>query len=653
MSLTLGTAFLQTLLLSLILTPITKQLALKMGAVDIPNGRKVHTQPIPRLGGLAICASIIIILGLYYFLFPHLFHYVASDSAVAFIAPRQGILIAVALLTIFILGVWDDIKTLKPTPKFAVQFIAASIIYFAGFKINLFPVGKEIGFVNLDFILSFPLTVLWIVGITNAFNLIDGLDGLASGVAVIALSTIAVISLLEGQLGIVLISLLLCGAITGFLWYNFRPATIFLGDSGSLLLGFILSLLSIDSFTKTSTAFAILVPLLALGLPIIDTLLSMIRRFFSWFIPENEREADDFSFKKALKSLFQPDKSHIHHQLIERGLSHKNTVLVLYTVSILLGLGALIISTTRQSTIIVGIILMLGFILKLGIGQLKYKEIDLLHNGIFFVIYKTLVINKRHFRKFLDSFFILIAFLASYYLIYPEMIQSLYKPQYQTATMLGSIFVTQLSVLWFYGLYKETIRRLGIADVLTILKAVGMAVSVSLLIHYLFFQNTLPLRYTPYILDFYFLATLILGIRVSFHILKYLFYKSRQNNKRVLICGAGKQGLLALQRLMNINSGQYTPVGFIDEDPAMEGRIVNGFSVFGGHWKLKRLIKTKNIDELHIASPDMSDEVKRRIQKIANEHGLQVRILYSELRNMSFNPTTNNQSNTESFKYVN
>lgn len=652
MTFTFSIAFLQTLLLSLILTPFTKQLADKLGAVDVPNDRKVHSQPVPRFGGMGILGSIIITLAMYYFLFPQLFNYIVSDSTQALININQGLILVGSLLLVFFLGAWDDIKTLEPAPKFAVQALAASMIYFAGFEINISTSNISIGALNLESLTSYTITIVWIVGITNAFNLIDGLDGLASGVAIIALSTIAIISLIHGQIGIGLASLLLSGAVMGFLWYNFRPATIFLGDSGSLFLGFVLALLSIESFTKTSTAFAIFVPLFALGLPIIDTLLSMIRRFFSWFMPGNKKDAKKFSIAKALKSLFQPDKSHIHHQLINRGLSHKNTVLVLYVVSILFGLGAMVVSMTDKFNTVIWVVLLLAAVIKVGVSQLNYKEIDLFHNGIFFTVYNALVINKRHFRKILDGLFILVAFTGSFYLLAPDGFQILLENQHGAAMMLGIIYLIQTGILWLSGVYKETIRRLGIADVIIIVKSVAMAVFVSALVHYFFFQNILSFSYSAYILNFYFLGTLILGIRVLFHVLKYLFYKSRQSNRRVLIYGAGEQGLLALQKLLNIESSEYTPIGFLDDDPALEDRIVNGFSVFGGHWKLEHLIRSKRIDELLIAEPNLQPEVMNRIQGIAREYELDVRLMQTELRDLNINPT-DKEHNAGSFKYAN
>lgn len=626
-------ALISSLVLTLLFTPASKWLARKVNAVDVPNSRKVHSKPTPRLGGIAIAVSLFVSLTVFWFLFPEASAYIvpASGSSV----PWQGLLVASALLLVLGVGCMDDVFELKPGPKFAVQIVAASIIYFAGFDISLITHPFNMNLVYLHWV-SYPLTVIWIVGVTNAFNLIDGLDGLASGVAIIALCTIAAISFANNQIGIALAAAFPAGALLGFLWYNFRPATIFLGDSGSLFLGFILALLSIQSYTKASTTFALLVPIFALGLPIIDTGLSMIRRFFSWFLPEKNNGKDKLSYKKVFHSIFLPDKSHIHHQLINRGLSHKNTVLVLYVVSILFGFGAFMVAVADQFDTTFFIILLLVLFIKTGISRLKYNEMDLLHNGIFFAIYKSLILNKRHLRKFFDSAFILTAFACSSYLIYREQFIAFlnWNDSAEIATIFSLIFMIQLGAFWLTGLYKETIRRMGIADVFKILKSLSVAVVSTALIHYLFLTNYLPFNYLLYILDFYLLGTFILGIRVSFHILKHLFHKSRNHHRRVLIYGTDDQGLLALQCLLTVDSNHFTPVGFIDEDPRMEGRLINGFSVFGGHWKLEGLIQTKKIDELLIAKSILPPEVRKRIYKIARQYNLEIKLLQVQLKNL-------------------
>ncbi|MBD3615418.1 MAG: hypothetical protein HUJ22_02515 [Gracilimonas sp.] len=627
--------FVLTLVLSLLLTPAAKIIAQKIGAVDLPDHRKVHTQPVTRLGGLSIFISFVLGIILIGFLAPSLLSDIIPESERRFITrPVQYFLIFVSFILVLSIGIWDDVKTLKPGPKFLAQFIAASCLFIAGINISVVDNPLGTGNFALSF-LSYPITVLWIIGITNAFNLIDGLDGLAAGIAVIALGTIASIAFIQGEPTITLISVLLASSILGFLWYNFRPASIFLGDSGSLFLGFSLAVLSIEGLTKASTTFTVLVPIFALGLPIIDTILSMVRRFFSWFLPNKKKNNESVSFKQIIHSIFQPDKSHIHHQLISYGFSHKNTVLVLYLVSLLFGISAFAISITGQTSTAVFISLIIAATIKMGISKLRYNEIDLLHNGIFYDIYKSLVINKRHFIKILDSTFIILAFVGSIYFQFPDQLNKIFRDQADTAIILGLPLIIQSITFWLTSLYKETINRLGIADVFKIIKSIFTAITLTSVIHYFFLADLLSFSYLLYILNFYFLVTCILGIRVSFHLLRYLFHKSRTDNRRVLIYGAGTQGLLALQQILALKSEKYSPVGFIDEDPYMEGKLINGFSVFGGHWKLKRLIKTKKIDELHITDATISKEVMRRIYQICLENNLQIKFFDVQLRKLN------------------
>jgi UDP-GlcNAc:undecaprenyl-phosphate GlcNAc-1-phosphate transferase len=613
--------------------------------MDIPDKRKVHSTSTPRLGGLAVFSSFAVSLTLLFFLFPDLSPTIISDVEDAFVNTIQAVLVVVAFLMVFAVGMRDDIKTLEPGPKFAVQFAAATLIYFAGFSITFVTNPAGPGVLNLQ-ILSYPVTVLWIVGITNAFNLIDGLDGLASGVAAIALITIVSISLVHQQLGIAMIALILAGSIVGFLWFNFRPATIFLGDSGSLFIGFFLALLSIQSFTKASTTFAALIPIFALGLPILDTTLSMLRRLFSWFLPEREQASRDVTFRKVARSIFSPDKSHIHHQLINRGLSHKNTVLVLYMVSALFCMGAFMVSVTEQVDQTMLIILFSLVAVKVGINRLSYEEINLLQNGIFFTLYNYFIINKRYFRKVLDALFVVVAYLGSYYLIYPDDFVALATKQPLQATLVVlTVLGVQAGTFRLAGLYRKTIRRLGIADVVKILQLVTLAVFLTAIVQRIFFSGLLNTTLLLFVIDFYLLITCVLGLRISFHALRHLFYKSRRNQQRILVYGAGEQGVLALRQLMTLDPQQYTPVGFIDEDPELEGKLVHGYPVYGGHWKLERLIKSQNIDKLLISDYNMHPKIIRKIHSLARQHGLDVHLLKVQMTDVNLHSTSPHSQN--------
>lgn len=317
------------------------------GWVDQPDSsRKLHPVPLPRLGGIAIYLSLLLSLGCLCF-FPTII--AASFRLQLFTATKLFIVSGMMLL----IGLWDDLKSLKPWTKFTAQIIVALTAWLIGFRI--LASWSSGGAVLSLGILSLPVTVLWIVGITNALNLIDGIDGLAAGAALFATVSMLVSSLGEGQFLSPIVLLALAGSIIGFLRFNFSPATIFLGDSGSFLLGSILSLLSVEYSQKSTAAFAIGVPIVALGLPVLDTMMVIVRRFLNG------------------KPIFLGDRRHIHHILIERGLKPRNAVILLYGVCGLFGLFSLLFMNPSGRPI--GIVLiMLGSCICVGIQQLHCFE---------------------------------------------------------------------------------------------------------------------------------------------------------------------------------------------------------------------------------------------------------------------------------------
>ena len=312
------------------ITPALIRVAERVNAVDQPDARKTHTAPMPRIGGVAVFAGFIAGMA-----------FAAYATGLLFHLPQgvywRGLIFAATGL--FLVGLLDDLRGLSFKWKFAAQIIAAVFVWQAGFRIDVVshPLGGDL---NLAW-LSLPITVLWIVGITNAVNLIDGLDGLAAGIALITTVTVGVIAFGRGLLGVTAASVTLAGALVGFLRFNFNPARIFLGDSGSLFLGFVLAVTSVRGSQKGPTAVAVVVPLLVLGLPLLDTGLAVVRR--SLKIGSRGMKTDNAVryFFRNYQEVFLPDRGHIHHRLMDLGLSHRNAVLVLYAVGLLFAVAAI------------------------------------------------------------------------------------------------------------------------------------------------------------------------------------------------------------------------------------------------------------------------------------------------------------------------
>jgi UDP-GlcNAc:undecaprenyl-phosphate GlcNAc-1-phosphate transferase len=308
---------------SILITPLVKKLAFKVGATDKPNQRKVHEKIMPRLGGLAIYISFVV--------------------GLLVLRPEDpyNIPIIIGSLIIIITGILDDIMELSAKVKMAGQIVAALVVVMWG--------GLQVSFVNLPLFgqlefgfLSIPITILWIVGITNAINLIDGLDGLAAGVSSIALITISGMAIIMGNTFVVAMGAIVLASTLGFLIYNFYPAKIFMGDTGAMFLGYIISVLSLLGF-KNVTFISFIIPIIILGVPISDTFFAIIRRILN---------------KKPLSAA---DKSHLHHCLLRLGFTHRQTVIMIYAMAAIFGLIAVIFSQAKVwGSLVVIAVLILG-----------------------------------------------------------------------------------------------------------------------------------------------------------------------------------------------------------------------------------------------------------------------------------------------------
>ncbi|WP_341279891.1 MraY family glycosyltransferase [Paenibacillus sp. FSL H8-0537] len=336
--------FILALTLALVMTPLVKKFAFFVGAIDKPNHRKVHTRIMPRMGGLAIYAAFV---AGFLLLFPFIPDGMLTDANMNMI---KALLVGGTI--IILIGALDDRFELSAKVKLLGQLVAASVVVFGfGIKIDLVNIPFGEAMQPIAGWIAVPITILWIVGVTNAINLIDGLDGLAAGVSGIAISTILIMAIVMGNIPIILLSSLLLGGIVGFLFFNFHPAKIFMGDSGSLFLGFSLATLSMIGF-KQVTIVSFVTPLLIIGVPLSDTFFAIVRRWV------NKRP------------IFAPDKGHLHHCLQELGFSHRRTVLIIWGVAGIFGGFAILQSTVIQSTaanwVTFSVICLLMFGLQIG-----------------------------------------------------------------------------------------------------------------------------------------------------------------------------------------------------------------------------------------------------------------------------------------------
>lgn len=338
----LGIAF----VISFAATPIVKMFAEKVGAIDVPReARRVHDHPIPRMGGLAI------FLG---FIFSVLLFADINRQV-------QGVLLGAVIITVA--GAIDDVIPLNPWMKLAFQILAAIIAIWHGVVIEVFTNPNLFSENQYLFLrhLSIPITLIWIVGITNSVNLIDGLDGLACGVSTISSLTMLVVAMQVAEGNVAVILAALAGGCIGFIPYNLNPAKIFMGDTGALLLGYILSTMSVLGLFKLYAVVTFAVPLLALALPLLDTSFAIIRRLLRG------------------QSPFHPDRGHFHHRLIDMGLSQKQAVAILYAASAILGLSAVIIATESQLKFL---LLIVAFCIAVVVGTFLIRTLRAQHSAV-------------------------------------------------------------------------------------------------------------------------------------------------------------------------------------------------------------------------------------------------------------------------------
>lgn len=574
--------------ISFFLTPVVKIIANRFGIVARPKEDRWHKDVIPLLGGVSIYAA---------FLIPYIVFVRKAGDPI-------GLIIGVT--AIFILGLIDDIRGLTPQAKIVGQIICASLAIIFGVVINIIPFAA----------LAIPLTILWIVGISNSFNLLDNMDGLSCGVAAIASLVLFLCSLLLQNYEVALVSLILSGATLGFLPHNIYPAKIFMGDCGAMFLGFTLASLAIaGTWKQASNLFIVLLmPILALAVPIFDTAFVAITR------------------RMDGRAVAKGGKDHTSHRLVFLGLPEKKAVLTLYAISIIFGLAALasLYLKIYVSAIIITLLLISFFAFGMFLGQslpLKKEtskvinEVAPYYKNESDLIDAIIKYKRAIFEIVCDFCLICIAYISSYVIRYEGMIDHFNFGL--IARSLPFIIVIKLAAFYVCGVYGNIWRYIGLSELLNIAKGIALGSIISALAVLVIFRFEGFSRMI-FILDAMILLILMSAVRIAFRLFReHIFVSFETRGRGILIMGAGDAGDAFLREVRKNRGLSYRPVGFIDDDLSKLGRRIQGIPVLGTRSDIPNLVKEKAISEVIIAIPSADDKTIEDIMTICREAGVE------------------------------
>lgn len=610
-------AFFSSLTLSLTLTPPVRALARRLGMVDQPDARRIHTQPTPRAGGVAVFIAFHATVLFCVLLFPAVFR------------PAYGLgrLTAFfwASLVLLGVGVLDDARGLKPYIKLLGQITAATLLYQAGFS-----VGGGLS-VTLAPPVNFVVTVFWIVGAVNAFNLIDGMDGLASGLAMIAALGLAGALFLRNLSVDAVPFLALAGAALGFLRYNFNPATVFLGDSGSMFLGLAVGALPLVSGQKSELLASLGVPLIAMGIPIFDTALAIWRRTLRSLFPEATAAG-----AKRLRGLMHADKEHVHHRVLAKTMSQRRTAILLYGLNTLLvavGLFAMLAEERRNG------VFMLAFVVGVFLIVKHLTRVELWDTG-------RILLAKSH-RSISARISVPLYILTDILIMAGSFVVSQWIAGEHVGThslsvdmpgLIGVIFVALAAT----GAYRRVWSRALLRDFMTFAVAfvAGLALVFALSI---FWEAYDRIRLSVSLLFLILSLPAMIVIRLYREILREtvssierVVAAAHPTAARVLICGGGERLRMYLRekRTRLIENHDLAIIGVLDDDPNLRGRQVYGIRVLGRIDDLGDCVRTHRISRI-IITMQIDDARRARIAALAREAGVPVDEWVLEMRTVT------------------
>lgn len=574
--------------LALVLTPIVRALARRWGIVARPNTDRWHKQPTAMLGGVAIFVSVAAVI-LAYLLF------VPPTFAETFRHSRSYLWVVLgASAFLFAVGLADDLFHAKPYQKLIGQVMGAAFVIYYGLSLPW--TGSQA--------VNEIITIFWLIGITNAVNLLDNMDGLASGIAAISSIFLAANFLFNAQPTEALILAVFAAALIGFLVYNSNPASIFMGDCGSMFIGFFLastSLMSAAGGRSRSFLPVLAVPILVLLIPIFDTTFVTVIR------------------KLSGRAASQGGRDHTSHRLVALGMSERRAVWMLYAFAALSGLLAMLVRALNIDVSIAAIcaftvlLTLLGVYLA-GVKVYDEEEVKAARDKPLFAFLIDLSYKRRIFEVLLDLVLIVLAYYGAYALRFGSMMESgTWRIFLRTLPVL--LFVKMAAFL-VMGVYRGIWRYTSVDDLVVFAKGVVVGSIASVLVILFAFRFESVSR-TVFVLDALLMFMLLAASRMAFRLFRQILPTPQaRDGCRVLIYGAGDAGELLLRELLNNRELQYSPVGFVDDDPNKKGKVIHGLRVFGGNGMLRTLCREHRVAEVLISSARFSD---KRIAEIASD----------------------------------
>lgn len=571
-------------------TPIVRRMALRWSQVDRPTGERWARRVVARLGGVAIGIG------------------VASAATLWIAWDRLLVGLGVGCVLVFGIGVWDDLRRLRPYTKLLWQLAVGALLVTWGLRFS---------FVDWPWI-SIPVSIFWFVLVMNAFNLLDNMDGLAVGVGAIAAAFCGFHAALNGQWMVASFAAIVGGSCLGFLWYNFPPAKIYMGDSGSHLLGLSLSVLALLGTQQHSAQLLsiVIVPVMVLAVPIFDTCFVTIQRLLHDTHP------------------FQGGTDHVSHRLAILGLSQRHTVLILYGASATFGLLSVLSTQARSLSAMVVWWLVLAGVLLLGAYLAKVKVYEVKREPLAMpaptgdqptTLIETMLLHKRRLVEVLIDFSLICsAYAAAHLLRYEGNLT--HDLQRLIIESLPMILVIKLLCLAGSGLYRGVWRYVSLADVLTIVKGVTLG-SIFSSLAVLYAWRFRGYSRAVFVIDWLLLVVAVSASRLAERLLDEWIVSASEGSTPVLIIGAGDTGELLLRQVKQRGQPRRRVVGFLDDDPSKLGSRIHGRAVLGGRKALSSVLQIYGIREVFVAMGQPPRDLLRQVQEACENQGVRWRII--------------------------